>query len=262
MRQSDYDNFVDLWLTAHEISVSNKQPSNNAVDAIFETLIDYELIHIKKSLLQHRKMSKFAPTPADIIDLLESSHQHLSADEAWALCPASELETVVWTNEIAQAWAVCSNLFYEGDKIGARMAFKSAYERITNISQMQGIRPRWSVCLGDDKSGIEPVVTKAVSMGRISQQQANKALPPSQESGLIGKMLTGKVVDINSKNKEKIKVIKKSMAEAEERRAKAEQEELKRRANERDAFEQRRKEAVDYCESKSIKKPVINGKST
>src|SRR3569832_801957 len=48
-------------------------------------------------------------------------------EEAWAMMPKSELASVVWTDEMAQAWGVASPMLAQGDLVGARQAFCQAY---------------------------------------------------------------------------------------------------------------------------------------
>jgi len=197
MIETDIDEFVDLWATATEISVGNKQLSDNAVNAIFETLIDYNISSIKKALLHHGRINKFPPTPRDIIEILNIGNKRISADEAWAICPSNSDETVVWNEDIAAAYTVACNLLNEGDKVAARMTFKSAYNRICEKAEVEGRCVRWTISLGFDKLQRESVIKKAVMNGFITQNYANKLLPSSMVAGPIGKLLTGKTIDFD-----------------------------------------------------------------
>ena len=58
--------------------------------------------------------------------------------------------TVVWTDEIAQAWAVAAPLLDAGDKFGARQAFIEAYGRITGEARALRRRPVVQFSLGHD----------------------------------------------------------------------------------------------------------------
>ena len=86
MNKSDHENFVDVWLTAHESSASNKQPSNNAVNYVFELLCEYSIEHIKKALSEHGNNCKFAPTPADVVKILQN--HSIYGDSANVECPS------------------------------------------------------------------------------------------------------------------------------------------------------------------------------
>jgi hypothetical protein len=77
---------------------------------------------------------------------------HLPADEAWALAiqAMDENETVVWTQPIAEAWGAAKLIMQSGDEVGARMAFRSAYERRIAAARADGLRPKWFPSLGHD----------------------------------------------------------------------------------------------------------------
>jgi len=251
MIDSDFDQFQDAWLTAHELSVSNQQPSVNAVNKAFDLLMQYPLQAVQKAIDVHGKRSKFPPTPADIVSLLETNHKHLSADEAWALCPKTEFETVVWTDEMAEAYGSCYDLLAEGDKIGARMAFKGAYERLVNVAELKGKRPQWRISIGSDKTMIESAVRHAVSLGRINPQQAQKYLPHSQDGGVIGKLLTGKVIDIKTKKElDNVRKLKEIIVNA----GKSQPDDEKPGADSKQTeFEKNRQDAIRFCEQQATR---------
>lgn len=122
---------------------------------------------------------RFAPMPAHIAAQLEKrkpSAGHLSADEAWAIAAqaADEESTVVWTQPIAQAWGIAREVM--PDKVGARMAFKSAYERL--ISQLpEGAELRWFPSMGHDPARREDALQRAVEQGRLTSEHAAGLLP-------------------------------------------------------------------------------------
>jgi hypothetical protein len=196
MQPNDYRQFAELWADAHEIMAGGKVFSKKAMDMIFETLEDHSLDMVEQAIKLHSKQSKFAPTPGDIIGILEAGNKRLTADEAWSMMPKDEFETIVWTREMAEAYGIASGLLAEGDKIAARMAFKGAYERLCSEALMMQRPVAWSVCVGFDKSRVEPVLQKAVAAGRISQDRANKFLPAPMGAGPIARLLAGKVTEL------------------------------------------------------------------
>lgn len=101
----------------------------------------------------------------------------LGADEAWAVYPHDEATSAVITTEMADAMQVAYPLLNEGDKIGARMAFKEAYARIVLKNKNEGIAPKWFPSLGYDKAGREEVLKQAVQLGRLTQDHALSLLP-------------------------------------------------------------------------------------
>lgn len=147
---------------------------------------------------------RFAPMPAHIAAQLEKrkpSRGQLSADEAWAIAAqaADEETTVVWNQVIAEAWGIAREAL--PDRVGARMAFKSAYERL--ISQLpEGADLRWFPSMGKDVARREDALRRAVDQGRLTSEHAAGLLPSPQvtdESRQIAaqylsqlKLLTGK----------------------------------------------------------------------
>ena len=103
------------------------------------------------------------------------------ADEAWTMVPMDEDTTTVWNNEICEAWDCCRDLICSGDTIAARMAFKSAYERIAQRNKNDGMAPGWTVSLGFDKNGRAEPIRKAVQLGRLPATVANNLLPPGHD---------------------------------------------------------------------------------
>lgn len=114
-------------------------------------------------------------TVQDVVSRLDDGRP--GPDEAFALIPASERDTSVWTDEIAQASAVAIPLLDIGDKAGARLAFREMYARLVREAR-EGRRPvNWWATLGHDSSGREAPIRRAVDAGRISSEYALELLP-------------------------------------------------------------------------------------
>ncbi len=113
---------------------------------------------------------------------------HPSANEAWALVLASqdESDTVVWTEQIAEAAGAAQPVLDVGDEVGARMAFRDAYERILRERQE---KPRWFASLGTDAGRRAAALDKAVRAGLLTQQHATGLLPAPNDPGPIGAAL-------------------------------------------------------------------------
>lgn len=135
---------------------------------------EYSIDEFERACFQFLKRGKFFPAPSELLELIPSSKakEHVSADEAWAIVMASmdEYETVVMTKEIAEARGIALDVYNNGDKIGARMAFKDAYTRIISTAQ----EANWFVSRGFDKSRVESAVQKALQLGRLTQDDAAK----------------------------------------------------------------------------------------
>ena len=113
---------------------------------------------------------------------------HPTANEAWALVLSShdEAETVVWTEQIAEAARIAQPILDSGDKVGARMAFRDAYDRIL---RERPEKPRWFASLGSDPGRRTAAIDRAVRAGLLTQSHAVGLLPAPKDPGPIGAAL-------------------------------------------------------------------------
>lgn len=152
----------------------------------WEVLKRHSMTDVSAAFSEHVSKNGKGITPADIGNLIDRANPdgRPGADEAWAMLPyRDEAASVVMTEEMAEAFGIASEV---DDKNGARMAFRDAYNRIVERNKRAGIKPKWFASLGDDKNGREIVISEAVRLGRISQTQADKLLPPPvTESGNV-----------------------------------------------------------------------------
>lgn len=199
MNQNDYTTFAEAWANAHEIMPGGKVLSINAMQLVIDTLKDYPLQHLLGAIRKHVQTGRFAPTPADIIEIIaaHTGSKHIGAEEAWGIALESfdEFSTVVWTKEIAEARAISADIYHCGDKVGARMAFKEAYNRIIATTSN---RAEWTVSAGFDPERRETAVRQAVAMGRLpagSESQYRLDAPSTTVAGLIesAQKRTGKI---------------------------------------------------------------------
>lgn len=117
-----------------------------------------------------------------IVDAIEQGSGRQSANEAWAtaLGALDERNTLVWTEEMGQAWAAARPIMDLGDKVGARMAFIAAYERLVKISRDEGRPVKWTVSLGWDMDLRKQTLEQAVTAGMLPAPQAMALLPPPE----------------------------------------------------------------------------------
>ena len=205
MKPAEAQAFHDL-LTGVLGFYGKPQPSEIEAEIWWETLADIELADIRAALtahLRHPERGRFAPKPADVIAAI-SAHvaaKWLSADEAWAqaLQASDERNTVVWTNEAAQALVSASLILAEGDKIGARMAFKQSYERSVQLAVSERRAPRPLVSLGWDMQTRVDALESSVVSGLLSRDQAEPHLLSARSEitgggAAIAGLLSGKVI--------------------------------------------------------------------
>ncbi|WP_186043008.1 hypothetical protein [Burkholderia gladioli] len=178
MTPNDKRAFKDALDLAHE-TARQALPTPAVLGVFWAQLEAYPLDAVLRALSRHVATSEFAPTPASILKHLpKASDGRPGPDEAWAIAirSADERETVVWTQEIAEAWTIARPVF-DGDEIGARMAFKDAYTRICDRNRQLGVAPQWSVSQGFDAEKRIAAVTQAVQAGRLALPQAKAAVP-------------------------------------------------------------------------------------
>src|SRR5690606_4651260 len=84
---------------------------------------------------------------SDIIARLDDGRP--GAREAWEMMPRSEAGSVVWTEEMVQAWsAVASRM--ASDPEGAREAFCKVYLDAVQAARLDRRPVRWTPSLGSD----------------------------------------------------------------------------------------------------------------
>lgn len=186
-----------------------------------EDLCAYPVHVVKAALKACRFEVKGKLAMADILQRVQSSDGRPGKDEAWAIAMTTndEFETVVLTDEIQLALAAAKPVLDAGDKIGARMAFISAYERFVGQSREDAKPVNWHVSVGFDASRRVQAVTKAVELKRIPREHAQKYLadlsvvPLTEDGRAIAGLLTGTVTQPTPVLREKLQLVKSSMLE-------------------------------------------------
>lgn len=151
----------------------------------WEALKPYSFQNVSAAMTIHSRRSKFKPTPAELIEIINQQDGRPSADEAWpiALQASDEMATAVWTEEIEQAWHHCYPVFESGDEIGARMAFRQHYQKQIDYARMTGKPVRWTVSLGHDPAQRVTALETAQQKGLISHDRVAGLLPSPEPTG-------------------------------------------------------------------------------
>lgn len=160
---------------------------------VFEADLDgYPEADVLAALTRCRRELRGRLTIADVLDRMSTVGGHPTANEAWAMVLASldESETVVWTDQVAEAAAVARPILEAGDEVGARMAFRDAYERIV---RERADEPRWFPSLGSDAVRREAALDRAVADGRLRREHVDGLLPPpiNAKGHVIAGLLSG-----------------------------------------------------------------------
>jgi hypothetical protein len=166
-------------------------PSGTSSAIFFRALAEHSIETVIAAFDAHCKdpqRGKFPPVPADILAQIEGAalqDGRPGPEEAWAMCQsaADEARTVIWTNEMAQAWGIAWPLLHQhGDEVGARMAFREAYQRLLAEARSRRDPVTWSPTLGTHATMREEALRAAVDASRLPLT----ALPaPTNPVGLI-----------------------------------------------------------------------------
>jgi len=179
MDLSEQKQFGEMLRAIAEIH--GRQLSGPAIAIYLRTLEGYSLQNIKAAISAHERdpeEGRFFPTPAHLMKYLKPADGRPGADEMWAIMPKSESDSVVWTQEAANAYFQAAlPLIEDGDMTGARMAFRDAYNRQCEESRRLGRPISWNFSEGDDKQHREIVMADAVRLGRIPLDRALQCLP-------------------------------------------------------------------------------------
>lgn len=144
-----------------------------AAEVFAEDLSRYPLHQVLGALERCRRELKTRMVLADVISRLDDGRP--GAEEAWSMVPKSEADSVVWNDEISEAYGVASALL-DHDPIGARMAFKETYTAIVARARDRGEQPRWWPSYGREKSGRALAVRQAAERNRIPRERAMQML--------------------------------------------------------------------------------------
>lgn len=198
MHQPDFAAFGQLLDTVcRALSRGSYVPSAEDTALFFRALAAYDLATVRAALDAHVRDSqrgRFVPTPADVIAQIEhaiAADGRPGAEEAWAIAVrgVDENVTVVWTEETAQAWQICRPVFDLGDEVGARVAFREAYNRLVVEARMAHRKPVWTEALGFDPELRIQAVRHAIALGRLEPAQLPLLEAPRDPNGGLQKLL-------------------------------------------------------------------------
>ena len=186
MFDTDFTRFTALLDDIAGMLPNAKSFTPSGKSLFFRALSRFRFEDVEGGLMAHisdPQRGRYLPAPADVIAQIEgavSNDGRPGADEAWgiALQACDESATVVWTEETAKALTAAQPILDIGDKIGARMAFKNAYERLVTKARTERKPTRWQYSLGHDPLQREQVLQSAVTSGLLPAPQVAGLLPP------------------------------------------------------------------------------------
>jgi hypothetical protein len=186
MKQTEFKRFGDVLNGVMEVYGRDRSPT--AIALWWKVLEKFELSDVEGALAQHVRTSRFAPTPADVVTIICERDGRPGAEEAWAMIPRSEAESVIWTEEMAKAYGVCAPLLSAGDSVAARRAFIDSYKSEVDKARLHGTPVKVTPSWGWDENSKEAAVRAAIERGMLTHQRA-VALLPTYESSQQGEAL-------------------------------------------------------------------------
>lgn len=176
--------------------------SAQAAEMMAEDLAEHPAELIGAALRACRRELTGKLTLAAILQRVHGADGRPEPNEAWGIAMQSmdEAETVLMTPEIQKAAAAAAPIYQAGDKVGARMAFLSAYERVVHSARQQALPVEWRLSLGHDQERRARAIEEARVLGRLpapaaAQLLAHHNLPALSDDGrAIAGLLTGDVV--------------------------------------------------------------------
>lgn len=148
-----------------------------------DDLSGYDEQAVLAALTRCRKELKGPFTLEAVISRIDDGRP--GVEQAWAMLPHDEQTSTVWTEEMAKAWGAALPLIDDGDRIGARMAFKEMYTKLVSDARDAKQPARWTPSFGRDVSGRAAALEDAVRNNRIGLNQAVALLPVDAAEGLL-----------------------------------------------------------------------------
>lgn len=150
------------------------QIDDDVADTYEADLAPYPEPQVLAALDRCRRELRTFPTIADILARMEDGRP--GPEEAWAMIPKDEIGSVIWTDEMRQAYGIVRELLAQ-DPVAARMAFREAYLRLITEARSSARPTRWSPSFGMDPAGRAMALQLAVHARRITDAEARALLP-------------------------------------------------------------------------------------
>lgn len=176
--------FIDQWTGVHE-------------DELKQAMVEaYQGLSMEDFARGYARMlqEQWPPTIPEFRSWCEpKTDDWLGSHEAWAIAEKSigfdgqEL-TVIWTEQMAQAFSRCEELIKTGDKYQraeAKKIFCDAYDRLVTQAKDQGLKPIYVTSLGTDKDQAIAAIKQAEVDGFLKAPEAALQLEHKQTKAEI-----------------------------------------------------------------------------
>ena len=176
--------FIDQWAGVHEDELKQ---------AMVEAYQGLSMEDFARGV-NRMKHEQWPPTIPEFRSWCEpKTDDWLGSHEAWAIAEKSigfdgqEL-TVIWTEQMAQAFSRCEELIKTGDKYQraeAKKIFCDAYDRLVSQAKDQGLKPVYVTSLGTDKDQAIAAIKQAEVAGFLTTEQTALQLEHKQTQAEI-----------------------------------------------------------------------------
>lgn len=189
MKPEDKQRFASLMATLSDY-YQRKNMTADVLQLYWAGLSGFDVGEVEIAASKHladERSGAFFPKISDLVARLKG--QSLTAnpgpEEAWAICARlmDPAETAVITDAMREAWAIAWPVMDMGDEVGARMAFRETYLRLTSQSHDA---PRWEVQPGENREIRARRVAEAVQLGRLPPSAMEAHGLPSPTRGVAG----------------------------------------------------------------------------
>ena len=163
-------------------------PAKDIAEAMVECLQGLSQDDFKRGYMRMQR-STFCPTIPEFRSWCEpKTDDWLGSHEAWAIAEKSigfdgqEL-TVIWTEQMAQAFSRCEDLVKTGDKYQraeAKKIFCDTYDRLVTQAKDQCLKPIYVTSLGTDKDQQIAAINQATVDGFLTAPDATALLEHKQ----------------------------------------------------------------------------------
>lgn len=209
--------------------------SPSAAKMIAEDLADYPAEDIRAALQACRRELTGKLTLAAILQRVQAADGRPDPNEAWslALAASDEFDSVFLTDEIQLALGAARAILEAGDKVGARMSFLSAYQRLVDTARRENRPVKWTLSPGFDQQRRLMAVEEAGRLGRIPAlvvQEYRAQLthePITQDGAAIAGLITGRAAMPSPEVRAKLKLVKEIVEESQATKEKARLAEIK-----------------------------------
>lgn len=138
MNIADEDEFGASLNAAMSVSRFGKPVGPDAFSMWWHLLSGHSIQVVTKALDTYARSSGEAPTPHDILSVINEGLGYPSPEEAWNRLPKGESDGGYVNQQMMDGMGACSDSLERGDMISARMAFLESYKKSVEKAKQEG----------------------------------------------------------------------------------------------------------------------------